>query len=61
MTDMKAAGDSLEDMATEMENEGYQVWFIDTTQSQLELVCCAGSDKVWKMSTVADFTKNCGN
>jgi len=59
MTTMKANGDSLDDMAAALTKDGYDVVFIDYSESQLELACCAGSDGKWKMSAVSDFSNDC--
>ena len=59
MTTMKTAGATVQDMASEFTKEGYQVWYVDTTNDQVELVVCAGSNKVWKYSTIANFPINC--
>ena len=59
MTQMKENGNSLEEMATALENEGYGVVFIDTSEFQIELSCCAGNNGEWKMSTITNFSKQC--
>lgn len=61
MTTMKSAGATIQDMASELTSEGYQVWLVDTTNDQVELTVCAGSNKQWKFSTIANFATTCGN
>jgi hypothetical protein len=60
MKQMKANGDSLDDMAAALEKDGYEVVTVDKSESQLELSCCAGSDGKWKLARTRDFAKTCG-
>ena len=61
MNSTKAAGGNLNDMATAVENAGYEVWSIDTSNSQLELSVCAGQDGRWLFADQSTFPKYCGS
>ena len=60
MSDEKSSGSDINEMADALEKEGYEVWYVDNTNMQVELVVCAGSNTNWKFSSVSDFSKNCG-
>ncbi|GMI46227.1 hypothetical protein TrCOL_g4678 [Triparma columacea] len=60
MTKSKDAGGDLDAIANAVEDNGYEVFYVDTQYSQLYLSACAGPDRQWKLSKVADFAKVCG-
>jgi 5-deoxy-D-glucuronate isomerase len=60
MAKSKDNGGDLTDIANDVEDNGYEVFYVDTQYSQLYLSACAGPDRQWKLSKVADFEKNCG-
>lgn len=60
MTKVKNQGGDLDAMAKAVTREGYEIYEVDTTDSQLELSACAPSTGKWVLSAMADFAKNCG-
>merc|ERR1719198_1072415 len=60
MTDMKKAGDDLNAMSSAVATAGYEVFEVDTSNSQLYLSVCAGSNGKWKYSKVSEFSSQCG-
>lgn len=60
MTKVRNQGGDLNAMATALTKAGYEVYAIDTSNSQLEISTCAPSTGKWVLSPVADFAKNCG-
>jgi len=60
MNATRNSGGDLSDMATALTKNGYEVYYIDTVNSQLELSACAGPDTRWILSPVADFPSVCG-
>mmetsp|Transcript_59253 Transcript_59253/g.134154 ORF Transcript_59253/g.134154 Transcript_59253/m.134154 type:complete len:305 (-) Transcript_59253:117-1031(-) len=60
MTGVKSAGGGLEEMATALKASGYEVFNIDTYNSQVELSACAKPPGVWVLSPIANFSQACG-
>jgi hypothetical protein len=50
----------LNAMADALTAAGYEIFAIDTSNSQLELSACAGPDTRWKFAAMADFPTVCG-
>ena len=59
MVIMKSKGDSLSQMVKSLSSSGYSVYNANAGDDQLELSVCAGSDMVWKLSSVEEFGVNC--
>ena len=60
MIKVRNEGGDLNAMSTALTKAGYEVYAVDTTNSQLELSACAPSTGKWVLSKTADFSKNCG-
>ena len=60
MIKVRNQGGDLNSMSTALTKAGYEVYAVDTTNSQVELSACAPSNGQWVLSHVSDFTKNCG-
>ena len=56
MTDMK----TLEDMRFVLERAGFEVFSVDTYNSQLSLSACSTPERQWRLAPVADFQAICG-
>lgn len=59
ITPLKEGGQSLTTMATNLTANGYQVWDIDTSESQLYLSVCA-KDGIWVFASQDKFVQVCG-
>jgi hypothetical protein len=60
MTAIKNQGGDLNEMAKALTKAGYEVYAIDTTNSQLELSACSPSSGQWTLSPIANFSQYCG-
>merc|ERR1712070_558260 len=61
MSRMKEAGDDLNAMSSAVASAGYEVFHVDTGNSQLYLSACAGHDGKWKLAKVSEFSSHCGS
>jgi len=59
MAKVKSHGGSLSAMETAVTNAGYPVYQDDSTDSQIYLSACAGSNGQWKIAAVRDFPSVC--
>lgn len=60
MTTVRENGGDLLAMQSAVEDSGYEVFQVDTSNSQLYLSACATPDNLWKLSPVDDFATACG-
>ena len=60
MSDLKAQGASLDEMALKLADRGFPVFNRNAGNDQLELSVCAATDAVWKFSAVDSFSTDCG-
>lgn len=59
MANLSNQGSSIDDMASQMTSNGYPVFHIDYNNAQIELSVCAGSDGVWQIADVSQFSNVC--
>jgi hypothetical protein len=60
MTAIKNQGGDLNSMSKALTKAGYEVYAVDTTNSQLELSACSPSSGQWTLSPIANFSQYCG-
>lgn len=60
MASSRSSGGDLNAMASALTKAGYEVFAIDTSNSQVELSACAGPTRKWILSPVAKFASVCG-
>jgi hypothetical protein len=60
MSKSKDSGGDLDAIANAVADAGYDIFFVDTQNSQLYLSACASPDRVWKLAKPSDFPSVCG-
>jgi len=60
MASSRSSGGDLSSMANALSQAGYEVFSVDTSNSQVELSACAGPNRQWVLAPVAKFSSYCG-
>ena len=55
----RASGSSFDEMADALSSAGYEVFDTDSTNKQVSLSACAGSDGQWRLAKLAEFSSVC--